>query len=237
MLNILLYGTVICFAVALFTWSLGELLRLWQIAIGMSIFFTIGSIVLWIRTFIAWRHVPITQSDFFMLFIMSIFCLTGLLLHLVLMRTMILPVSSVIILAFTMLDKYDYTDFISQWVQFSQPLYWWGTFSLVLAYVGSGISGGVLILGVICLWRRGKNLEEMHSSIRIVTLKCPQYFFKLLWFVLFVLLLSIGGYMLYCRMLTGMYWIWQPIYAMLSALALIFALIIHLSIHKKETTI
>ncbi len=228
---ILFYFSLVCFTVGLLAWSIGELLKSWQIAIGMSIFFALGTVGLCIRTFIAWRHFSLETPAFFVLMMMSVFCITGLLLHMALMRTMILPVSSVIMVAVGILEQKNGFDGLKGCISFTEPLYWWGNFSLSLLYIGLGIAGSATLLGMICFWRRGKDLSEMHTSIREVTLKCPIIFSKLNWLVLFLLVMSIASYMMYGRLVTGEYWQWQPLYAVAVAVALGFGIVKHLSIH------
>ena len=119
---------------------------------------------------------------------------------------------------------------------------WLGS-AVVLAMVGLGIALACVLLGASTLSRRGRlaeaerieaELEEIPDeaafrahSLRLqfidVSRKMPRMLSHLGWWALAILSFAIGGFVLWCYTRYGIYWAWQPLFA-LSALvwALLF---------------
>ena len=119
---------------------------------------------------------------------------------------------------------------------------WLGS-AVVLSMVGLGITLACVLLGASTLSRRGRlaeaerieaELEEIPDeaafrahSLRLqfidVSRKMPCMLSHLGWWALAILSFAIGGFVLWCYTRYGIYWAWQPLFA-LSALvwALLF---------------
>lgn len=241
LMTILFDVIVVCFALALICWSASELLHIWQAGVIMSLIFLVGTLALFVRLVVVCVSGNVLVDDNIWTIFTFTFAVMALYLHFRLFGTMIMPAASVLLVVVEMLSH------IGFWPQLGfafdisgEP--WLGS-AVVLSMVGLGIALACVLLGASTLSRRGRlaeaerieaELEEIPDeaafrahSLRLqfidVSRKMPRMLSHLGWWALAILSFAIGGFVLWCYTRYGIYWAWQPLFA-LSALvwALLF---------------
>lgn len=241
LMTILFDVIVVCFALALICWSASELLHIWQAGVIMSLIFLVGTLALFVRLVVVCVSGNVLVDDNIWTIFTFTFAVMALYLHFRLFGTMIMPAASVLLVVVEMLVHLGY------WPQIgfagdisSEP---WLDTAVVLAMIGLGMALACALLGASTLSRRGRlaeaerieaELEEIPDeaafrahSLRLqfinVSRKMPCMLSHLGWWALAILSFAIGGFVLWCYTRYGIYWAWQPLFA-LSALvwALLF---------------
>lgn len=241
LMTILFDVIVVCFALALICWSASDLLHIWQAGVIMSLIFLVGTLALFVRLVVVCVSGNVLVDDNIWTIFTFTFAVMALYLHFRLFGTMIMPAASVLLVVVEMLSH------IGFWPQLGfafdisgEP--WLGS-AVVLSMVGLGIALACVLLGASTLSRRGRlaeaerieaELEEIPDeaafrahSLRLqfidVSRKMPRMLSHLGWWALAILSFAIGGFVLWCYTRYGIYWAWQPLFA-LSALvwALLF---------------
>ncbi len=241
LMTILFDVIVVCFALALICWSASELLHIWQAGVIMSLIFLVGTLALLVRLVVVCVSGNVLVDDNIWTIFTFTFAVMALYLHFRLFGTMIMPAASVLLVVVEMLQH------VGLWPQLGfafdisgEP---WLDSAVVLAMVGLGIALACVLLGASTLSRRGRlaeaerieaELKEIPDeaafrahSLRLqfidVSRKMPCMLSHLGWWALAILSFAIGGFVLWCYTRYGIYWAWQPLFA-LSALvwALLF---------------
>lgn len=225
---------VVCFALALIAWSASELLHIWQAGVIMSLIFLIGTVALLVRLVMTCVQGDVLVSDGIWTIFAFAFAVIIAYLHFRLFGTMLMPAASAILVVLEMLVHLGY------WPQIgflgavsSQP---WLAPAIVLAMVGLAFSVAYVLLGVSLFSRRGRlaaaekaeaEMEDITDeaafrahSLRVqfigVTKSMMRVFSHLGWWTLVVLSFAIGGYVLWCHTLYSLYWMWQPLFAVVA---------------------
>lgn len=241
LMTILFDVIVVCFALALICWSTSELLHIWQAGVIMSLIFLVGTLALFVRLVVVCVSGNVFSDDNIWTIFTFTFAVMALYLHFRLFGTMIMPAASVLLVVVEMLSHVGFWPQLGFAFDISgEP--WLGS-AVVLAMVGLGIALACVLLGASTLSRRGRlaeaerieaELEEIPDeaafrahSLRLqfidVSRKMPRMLSHLGWWALAILSFAIGGFVLWCYTRYGIYWAWQPLFA-LSALvwALLF---------------
>lgn len=235
-MTVLFYIIVVCFALSLIGWSAGELFHHWQLSAGASLLYFVGSAALLVRLVVVCVKDDVLHGHNIWAIFTFVFAIIVLYLHFRIFGTMILPLASAIILIVEMLQH------LSLWPQLgilvdlhTQP---WLDHALVLAMIGLALALAWLFLSVSLLSRRGrlaeaKRLEAAYEefaddadfrahSLRVQFIDATRSMQRLCshlgWWTLTILSFAIGGFVLWCYTCYGVYWLWQPVFA-LSALA------------------
>lgn len=241
LMTILFDVIVVCFALALICWSASELLHIWQAGVIMSLIFLVGTLALFVRLVVVCVSGNVLVDDNIWTIFTFTFAVMALYLHFRLFGTMIMPAASVLLVVVEMLSHVGFWPQLGFAFDISgEP--WLGS-AVVLSMVGLGIALACVLLGASTLSRRGRlaeaerieaELEEIPDeaafrahSLRLqfidVSRKMPRMLSHLGWWALAILSFAIGGFVLWCYTRYGIYWAWQPLFA-LSALvwALLF---------------
>lgn len=241
LMTILFDVIVVCFALALICWSASELLHIWQAGVIMSLIFLVGTLALFVRLVVVCVSGNVLVDDNIWTIFTFTFAVMALYLHFRLFGTMIMPAASVLLVVVEMLSHVGFWPQLGFAFDISgEP--WLGS-AVVLSMVGLGIALACVLLGASTLSRRGRlaeaerieaELEEIPDeaafrahSLRLqfieVSRKMPCMLSHLGWWALAILSFAIGGFVLWCYTRYGIYWAWQPLFA-LSALvwALLF---------------
>ena len=241
LMTILFDVIVVCFALALICWSASELLHIWQAGVTMSLIFLVGALALFVRLVVVCVSGNVLADDNIWTIFTFTFAVMALYLHFRLFGTMIMPAASVLLVVVEMLSHVGFWPQLGFAFDISgEP--WLGS-AVVLSMVGLGIALACVLLGASTLSRRGRlaeaerieaELEEIPDeaafrahSLRLqfidVSRKMPRMLSHLGWWALAILSFAIGGFVLWCYTRYGIYWAWQPLFA-LSALvwALLF---------------
>lgn len=232
LMTVLFYIIVVCFALALIGWSASELLHIWQAGVVMSLLFLVGTVALLVRLVAqAVTGDVLVGMGIWMIF-SFVFAAACLYLHFRLFGTMVMPVAAAVLVVLEMLQH------VGRWpdigIAFSLEGQPWLGAAIALAMVGLAMALAAAILAVSVLSRRGRlaeaeRLEESLDafedeaafrahSLRVqfidVSRKMPRVLSHLAWWALAALSFALGAYVLWCYTLFGIYWAWQPLFAL-----------------------
>lgn len=226
--TILFYAAVACFALSLISYSLTVLVKSFS-GLFTALLYTLGLIVLLINMIVAVHDSNIADPAVFIRVALVSFAFMSLYAHLRLAGTMMLPISSLILVAMGLASQY-LGSLSGTMIAASsiRPAMTWG---MTLAAIGSGFALAVIVLYLISLtWRKHTGQDE-HASVRSVALSFPSVVVRLGWIAFIALTFAMVLYLSWSGSLMGTLWVWQPLMAGAACLWILLGGARYLRIH------
>ena len=202
LMNIMFYAVIACFAIAALAWIDYKLTKMSFAGSTANAFFVLGLTVLLARL-IAFN---IQDSVFGLEGMVTVFALVlaicGMYMHLRLGgKTVVLPVAAVVIVAAV------FSESMMPSLAFWMPLFKtfdlpWAHGAAVWSAIGVGAAIAYIVVLLSALIKKNKNDARMQKVMS-----------RFGWWTLLSLTLGMGAYMLWCQTVFGVYWVWQPFFA------------------------
>lgn len=210
-MTVLFYIIVICFAIAVITWSISEIAHNWQMSAVTSLAYAIGVLALLIRliaSVVTGQLITLEGLLAVFSFVLGLFCLV---LQFVLMGTMIGPLSAFLLIAVEMSPKVLGTlaDWLPETSNYNQP---WLIPAVVLAMIGLAVAVSGVVLSMMFFFRKRSINKGTNAVVVEVTFKMPRIFLCLLLLGMLLLSLALIFYAFWCRTIFGVFWVTQPLF-------------------------
>lgn len=223
LMTVLFYAILACFAVTILAWCVSEWMKKWQAGVLVGAASALGVLLLLVQLVVLFvRGEGMTSAGLYSIcgFVLA---LSTCYMHFRLMGTGVAPLAAIFILALESGTRFAPTldALLPVVAKFDAP---WVQQACVLAAVGIGLAISYGLLAGISA-RRQRNLEEETNELdKYVSNSMPKMVSHFGWWAIVALSFALGAYMLWCQTLYGVFWIWQPLMAVLAAVWLLLFL-------------
>lgn len=220
LMTVLYYAIFACFAVTILAWCVSEWMKKWQAGVLVGAASALGVLLLLVQLVILFvRGEGMTTAGLFTVcgFVLA---LSTCYMHFRLMGTGVAAFAAIIVLALESATRFapNLDVLLPMVAQFDAP---WMQQACVLTAVGMGLALAYGALALISA-KRHHNLEEETNELdKYVTESMPKMVSHFGWWAIVALSFAIGAYMLWCQTLYGVFWIWQPLVAVLAGVWLL----------------